>query len=199
MTYYRFNTKFIDSMEREITQERSKAAVVVLRSIDIMLAAAVIISLLVKQYVIAIIFFWMLASSWWNSGPGDRAYRKRYEDERQWYLSTITLDDEEILLHDGDGQLDRRIPYSELVGMEQIMMPAIVTPFIRGAKRQHPIVREEMLFICLYADNRNIRRKKTFEDHWEDRRVILFPFYRSAWDMLERKVPVVKTQVKPAE
>ncbi len=103
------------------------------------------------------------------------------------YLSTISLENDVIVLHNGSGQVEKTIPYTGIYGMEQVVLPAPVEYFIPDAKRQRSRVREKIVFICLYTDRCRLAPNVVFEDCWNNSRVILFPFYQSAWDILMDK------------
>ena len=110
------------------------------------------------------------------------------------YRETITLEDEEMILRDSDGNEIMKVRYCEIVSMEGRSL----TPAIMGGREEdgRAVTRvggpldEEIKYICLFRGEIQIKNgeyaayyRKMYEE------IILFPFEQTAWDFLRGRVP----------
>jgi len=186
MTYYRWNTKYIDHSEKALEQfETQKKTMVSYWGIGIVSLVICICGLVTKQYIIMMLAVLVGICGVW--GIRDETWKKCLTETREMYLSTITLEQDIIVLRSGKGQLEKTVPYTEICGMERVMLPARIEYVLPDAKIKRPPVREKIEFICLYLDRCRLAPNVVFEDCWNNPRVILFLFYQSAWDILTDK------------
>lgn len=103
-------------------------------------------------------------------------------------METITLEESELIIRDGSGQEIWRMRYDEIVSMEQRLLRSSTCGEV-GDRGAHAFT-EKAVYICLFWQELRIEDGDFADDYSKMyNRVILFPFYRSAWNFLRTRIP----------